>query len=948
MMRSGPGGMGQQDSTAMQIGGMFHECSDGQGVTLCNFLHFLAHVRMLRWDFDHIMAVSIFMEMSSVDPLDVEEKEDQEPVRLDQKEFKNALQAVAIHIYGAAHGIVQKPVAAQGLEDDGKRRESRTINQGTGSFSSLQDMLRDLRLNNEVPFSLRSVSEMATPLYDVDVLAAVYEYDKALRKLWSHFAVEINGGLGVEAERSVNARSAYRLCRASRLVPHWLVAGELHDVAMELRGLVRHTESRWWQDEKMLQRGESPDWLQPARTTVPGEPRYGYPEIVELLMASAFHAPPRVHRASQEERIARIHDVFGGLLSLPKLEMADAFDCGHYLQQLAACQAEGSPEQKTSPSSNAAAADSFALILVELDTHLPLLPPRQEPNIPKPNPATLASLPPQPPTFEERLANVRRDGGGKAGKAKGKKKKGSKKKQQVDSDRGPIVFDKVQFLGKRPEKLEPVIPLMFQRESKVAQLKLLDDHIKAQSDQADTINTPTSGWVLRMQLIDEPLRAPECHKSEEVLTLIETALTSRRLRHYDTAIWLLIKARRLWAAVEAGHNSPPSWSNVPSPWISGHGMGSPPSSVRQPRYAPANVQEGQGGVLQSALVMIDDPIKSKAPLADQALDATIQPGEMQRKYSSGSQTARVMASRQGSGSVRSLPESVEGGSTSSRTGVRGQASSPLHPPPVFSGSDAQQQQQYKTRPSRAGSHISTLMSARGRSPTSYEATQNRLAEKRYDPKKDFDSAAGDEEADLECLPPEAALFFFCELASLHSALHEDDLAARLLWRAQVPSQKLERRNKHDANAAVVWCGLGRVAFHTSNFELAARLHMRARSIRERILGGDTVDTATSYNNLACCLAALDRPLEALAFVELASEILKELAGEDHPRTQTTLRNLEKARTAPKHITIEMPHLFSFPTKPVILGRKGRRKKKGKSKGGSKSSRASSKSSKGKK
>jgi len=302
-----------------------------------------------------------------------------------------------------------------------------------------------------------------------------------------------------------------------------------------------------------------------------------------------------------------------------------------------------------------------------------------------------------------------------------------------------------------------------------------------------------------------------------------------------------------------------------------------------------------------------------------------------------------MASRQGSGSVRSLPESVEGGSTSSQTGVRGQASSPLTPPPVFSGSDAQQQ--YKTRPSRAGSHISTPMSARGRSPTSYEATQNRLAEKRYDPKKDFDLAAGDEEADLECLPSEAALFFFCELASLHSALHEDDLAARLLWRARVPSQKLERRNKHDANTAVVWCGLGRVAFHTSNFELAARLHMRARSIRERILGGDTVDTATSYNNLACCLAALDRPLEALAFVELASEILKELAGEDHPRTQTTLRNLEKARTAPKHITIEMPHLFSFPTKPVILGRKGRRKKKGKSKGGSKSSRGSSKSSK---
>lgn len=57
---------------------------------------------------------------------------------------------------------------------------------------------------------------------------------------------------------------------------------------------------------------------------------------------------------------------------------------------------------------------------------------------------------------------------------------------------------------------------------------------------------------------------------------------------------------------------------------------------------------------------------------------------------------------------------------------------------------------------------------------------------------------------------------------------------------------------------------------------------------------DTVDTATSYNNLACALAALDRPLEAqiralliqfsvrqaAAFTELAVEILREMAGED--------------------------------------------------------------------
>lgn len=919
---------GHQDSTSMQIGVLFNECSsDGEGVTLSNFLLFLAHGRMLRGEMNHRKAERVFMDAAGLKAVDAETQE--ETLRLDQKHFRQALQAVAIQFYGAAHGIAPQPGG------DAPRRTSRAINEQAAYLSVMQDMLREFRTANEGPFNLRTVSEMATALYDTEVLRAVYEYDTALWKLWSHYAVSDMP----RSEKFVNSRSAYRLCRACRLVPDWLVAGELHDVAMDLRGLHRQTENRWWQEEKMIQRGEDPDWLQPASTTLPGEPRYGFPEVLELMASAAFHAPPRVHRAPKEERLARIHKVFGGLLSLPKLEEAKDFDAWEYLNQ-ATCQADTSPEKIISPEIDVAAAESFALILAELDTQLPLLPAKQEPNVPKPNPATLASLPPQPPTFEERIENANRDGGGNAGKTTGKKK-GGKKKQQVDSGRGPIVFDKVQFLAKRPEKLAPVIPLMWQCESKVAQLKLLDDHVKAQSSLADAVNTPTSGWVLRMQLIDEPFRAPECRKSEEVLTLIETALTSRRLRHYDTAIWLLIKARRLWASVEAGHGSAPSWSNVPSPWNSGHGLGAPPSRGRQPRYAPANVQEGHGGILQSSLVMIDDPIKSQAPLADLALDSTISPAELQRKDSSGSQTARVIVSRQGTGSVRSLAESLEGGNTGSQTGGRGQASSPLTPPPVFDQKDSQQP--FTTR--RAGSQTSRPLSARGRSPTCYNATPNNLAERRYDPKKDFDTAAGEGEADLECLPPEAALFFLCELASLHSALHEDELAARLLWRARVPSQKLERKSKHDANAAVVWCGLGRVAFHTSNFEIAARLHMRARSIRERILGGDTIDTATSYNNLACCFSALDRPLEALAFVELAHEILKELAGEDHPRTQTAMRNLEKARTAPKHITTETPHLFSFPTRPVLLGKGGRKKKKGKSKGGSKSSQGSSKSSK---
>ena len=75
-----------------------------------------------------------------------------------------------------------------------------------------------------------------------------------------------------------------------------------------------------------------------------------------------------------------------------------------------------------------------------------------------------------------------------------------------------------------------------------------------------------------MTLIDEPVRAPRCPRSEEVSTLMETALASRRLRHYDEAIMLLIRARRRWAALEAGGEDADEWAGVqalnpaPSPW----------------------------------------------------------------------------------------------------------------------------------------------------------------------------------------------------------------------------------------------------------------------------------------------------------------------------------------------------------------------------------------------
>merc|ERR1719253_225393 len=88
----------------------------------------------------------------------------------------------------------------------------------------------------------------------------------------------------------------------------------------------------------------------------------------------------------------------------------------------------------------------------------------------------------------------------------------------------------------------------------------------------NSLSGAETGWVLRMTLINEPLQAPRCKESEEVSTLIETALTSRRLRNYDIAIALLIRARRLWASLVSGREVASAWSDIQpevpvmSPW----------------------------------------------------------------------------------------------------------------------------------------------------------------------------------------------------------------------------------------------------------------------------------------------------------------------------------------------------------------------------------------------
>merc|ERR1711959_812817 len=204
---------------------------------------------------------------------------------------------------------------------------------------------------------------------------------------------------------------------------------------------------------------------------------------------------------------------------------------------------------------------------------------------------------------------------------------------------------------------------------------------------------------------------------------------------------------------------------------------------------------------------------------------------------------------------------------------------------------------------------SGVSSARSGMPPSGSGKQA-LIERLYEPEIDFARRFGLEttwkKASEDALPLEVNLFFYCEFASLHSALRQDELALRLLWRAKRYSDALPLAHP---DTACVWSCIGRVAFHIGFYESAARAFLKVQQIRERTIGGNSVEAATAYHNVAVAFMELSRNREATAYLTLASALFDLLLGDSHPRTLTCRRNLAKARASKMNMRVEVPHLF---------------------------------------
>lgn len=849
----------------------FRIISDREGgVTFRRFCDFLAYCRVLDFDFDHSHALEVYLQVTEGD---IEKS-------LDEDSFLSVLQAFA----------------------------ARRYDQERDSWAALRRLLNDMEAGHN--FDLKVCSgPLHGLLYNEELIRATYAFAGALHALFLSYttitiaATSIIAPPGTSTDDwqespstekaikvgnpTVTARSAYRLFRALGIVPSCVWPGELLDIAADF--ILGHEpdtpERRYFEDESMISGDETSDWTTPIHNAIDGEPCYSFPEFLELLVAAALCMPPRVLERPSE-RPQRIQEVLENLLKLPR-DHAD-FDAVEYLHK------EGRPiddefgdtaARAVSLGTSLGAVSRFPGLSRtlggtkngrpkrELDSEgiriwswlhaeLPYLPEAQD-QYGLPRPAPGQPLVQRAPPLEDLLAT-------------------RKGRSPLVAWRSLAVSNKAEEKRHGPKPKPPPVPPELRHDRLSDQLDRLASTREAERRRLAALAGPATGWVVRLTLILEPLRAPSCAESEEVLTLIETALTSRRLRKYDVAISCLIRARRQWAAIAAGKEVPESWADIEpqadvhSPWDD-----VPLPSVQTATGATAVPTEKNDSELQSDA--------SRAGLQEEGskggdLGKTIAPWELSWREAA----ATADEEAQGEAPDEEAPPVVRSEGQELRFEVPASEPSKSSPPPL------------SALPSQ-GTAAALLAARAGR--------HARVVELRYDPAEMFEAARGDADRNLHRLQAEVNLFFLYELASLHSAINEEELATKLLWRARAFSDSLPSSHP---DTAVVWSGLGVVAYRTGRFELAARSMARALRIREGTIGSHTVETATSHNNLACCLVELDRALEATTHLELATELLLESAGTDHPRTQTAMRNLEKARSNFQDIRGDMPHLFFTP------------------------------------
>ena len=93
------------------------------------------------------------------------------------------------------------------------------------------------------------------------------------------------------------------------------------------------------------------------------------------------------------------------------------------------------------------------------------------------------------------------------------------------------------------------------------------------------------------------------------------------------------------------------------------------------------------------------------------------------------------------------------------------------------------------------------------------------------------------------------------------------------------------------SAAMTLANIAELYNNYGDYGYAMRLYMNIMEIREKLLGKEHPDTATTYNNIAGVYYSQGEYTEALEWYQKALAISEKMLGKEHPNTATTYNNI---------------------------------------------------------
>ena len=172
--------------------------------------------------------------------------------------------------------------------------------------------------------------------------------------------------------------------------------------------------------------------------------------------------------------------------------------------------------------------------------------------------------------------------------------------------------------------------------------------------------------------------------------------------------------------------------------------------------------------------------------------------------------------------------------------------------------------------------------------------------------------------------PQIDLFFSLTFGFFYQEINLNIAATKYYFKARMISDKLRSDNPDNA---LVYSFFGSLFLDLKEFEWAFRCFQYAKDFREKILGGDTLDTAAIYNNLGVVAFYMESFLPAKNYMNLAYEITRSILGLGHPRTLYIKSNLAKLSQLSFNKEVIFKTLSKIPALTQLIQNPKRAKKK---------------------